>query len=251
MEAHLTPTQVKNMIQFLRHINKLKHLYRTGWVNSQVSRPETVASHMWRMSIMSMMIPPCANVNREVCLKMCLVHDLAESMVGDITPFDGVAEEDKHQREMNAIEFLRKELLNGLELVSKSNKEQNGVESVETSEQTPLSKKRNERDEEFATVVHEMLDLFMEYEHNETPEARLVKDFDKFDMILQADEYERDQHMFLPSFFATTQGKFQTSIGQSLAQELNEQRNARLEQQPTAAAEATTTTTATTTEPKE
>ncbi len=248
MEAHLTPTQVKNMIQFLRHINKLKHLYRTGWVNSAVSQPETVASHMWRMSIMSMMIPPCANVNREVCLKMCLVHDLAESMVGDITPFDGVAEEDKHQREVNAIEFLRKELLNGLELVSISNKEQNDVEGVATSEKAVLSK-GNERDEEFATVVHEMLDLFMEYERNETPEARLVKDFDKFDMILQADEYERDQHMFLPSFFATTQSKFQTSIGQSLAQELYEQRNARLEQQPTAA-EATTTTTATT-EPKE
>ena len=31
---------------------------------------------------------------------MALVHDLAESMVGDITPHDGVSKEDKYQREL-------------------------------------------------------------------------------------------------------------------------------------------------------
>jgi len=214
-QQHLTPTQVKNMIQFLRQINKLKHLLRTGWVNSQINQPETVASHMWRMSIMSMMIPPCANVNRERCLKMCLVHDLAESIVGDITPFDGVSEDDKHKREWNAIEHLRRELLKGLQLET-NNDDDVGDDS---------------RDQEFANVVHEMLDLFMEYENNETPEAKLVKDFDKFDMILQADEYEVDQNKHLPSFFKTTQSKFQTNIGKSLADELYNQRNARLQTQ--------------------
>ena len=31
---------------------------------------------------------------------MALVHDLAESMVGDITPHDGVTKEEKYQREL-------------------------------------------------------------------------------------------------------------------------------------------------------
>ena len=31
---------------------------------------------------------------------MALVHDLAESMVGDITPHDGVTKEDKYHREL-------------------------------------------------------------------------------------------------------------------------------------------------------
>jgi putative hydrolases of HD superfamily len=35
------------------------------------------------------------NVNRDRLIKICLVHDLAEAVVGDITPFDGVSKEDK------------------------------------------------------------------------------------------------------------------------------------------------------------
>lgn len=34
---------------------------------------------------------------------LALVHDLAESIVGDITPYCGVSKEDKKQREMNAM----------------------------------------------------------------------------------------------------------------------------------------------------
>ena len=37
------------------------------------------------------------------CMKMGLIHDLAESIVGDITPVDNVSEEDKHTMEHVAI----------------------------------------------------------------------------------------------------------------------------------------------------
>ena len=33
------------------------------------------------------------------CIKMALVHDLAECTVGDITPHCGVSKEEKHRRE--------------------------------------------------------------------------------------------------------------------------------------------------------
>jgi len=33
------------------------------------------------------------------CVKMALVHDIAECIVGDITPHDGVSKTDKHFRE--------------------------------------------------------------------------------------------------------------------------------------------------------
>ena len=32
-------------------------------------------------------------------MKMGLIHDLGESIVGDITPVDDVTEEEKHERE--------------------------------------------------------------------------------------------------------------------------------------------------------
>ena len=37
------------------------------------------------------------------CIKMALVHDLAECIVGDITPFDGISKEEKSQREKEAM----------------------------------------------------------------------------------------------------------------------------------------------------
>ena len=33
------------------------------------------------------------------CLRMCLAHDLAESIVGDITPSDGISKEEKFKKE--------------------------------------------------------------------------------------------------------------------------------------------------------
>lgn len=42
------------------------------------------------------------------CLKMCLVHDMAESIVGDLTPHCGVSVEDKHRQEEEAMETLVK-----------------------------------------------------------------------------------------------------------------------------------------------
>ncbi len=47
-----------------------------------------------------------------------------------------------------------------------------------------------------------------EYESESTPEACFVKDLDKFEMILQAHQYEQDQkgHGELQDFFNSTQG---------------------------------------------
>lgn len=41
------------------------------------------------------------------CMKMGLVHDLAESIVGDITPTDNVTEEEKHEMEEVLNRFCR------------------------------------------------------------------------------------------------------------------------------------------------
>lgn len=41
-------------------------------------------------------------------LDLALVHDLAESIVGDITPYCGVSKEDKKQREMDAMREIAK-----------------------------------------------------------------------------------------------------------------------------------------------
>lgn len=39
---------------------------------------------------------------------LALVHDLAESIVGDITPYCGVSKEEKRKREMDAMQEIAK-----------------------------------------------------------------------------------------------------------------------------------------------
>ncbi len=60
--------------------------------------PESVADHMYRMSMLSFMVTD-ASINKDKLMKICLVHDLAESIVGDITPHCGVSKEEKKRLE--------------------------------------------------------------------------------------------------------------------------------------------------------
>jgi 5'-deoxynucleotidase YfbR-like HD superfamily hydrolase len=52
-----------------------------------------------------------------------------------------------------------------------------------------------------------------EYEAGQTKEAKLCKDFDKIEMILQALEYENSQGKELQEFFDSTAGKWRTALG--------------------------------------
>ena len=64
----------------------------------EIPLPESVADHMYRMSMLSMLITD-ATVNKDHLMKICMVHDLAEAIVGDITPHCGVSKEDKRKLE--------------------------------------------------------------------------------------------------------------------------------------------------------
>jgi hypothetical protein len=49
---------------------------------------------------------PTPHCNRR-CIKIALVHDVAESLVGDITPHCGVSEEEKHRLEAEAVATIQ------------------------------------------------------------------------------------------------------------------------------------------------
>ncbi|KAF7722320.1 HD domain-containing protein 2 [Apophysomyces ossiformis] len=148
--AQSNPT---NVIRFLHTIESLKRTKRTGWVDNNVKQPESIADHMHRMGIMAMLVND-PNLQRDKCIKMAIVHDLAEAVVGDITPHAGVSKQDKYSMEKNAMDEFGK-LLGDTEMVK------------------------------------EIQGLWQEYEDGKTPEALFVKDLDKFEMIVQALEYEK------------------------------------------------------------
>eukprot|EP01136_Pigoraptor_vietnamica_P015680 Opistho-1_new@59120 len=164
----------KTILDFIFLCGRLKTTKRTGWVNHRVDKPESIADHMYRMGVMAMLFDGDASIDRTRCIKMALVHDMAESIVGDITPDDPVTPEEKYRLEEAAMARIRDEMLGS------------------------------------SAVGAEMYALWREYEECATAEAQVVKDLDKFDMIVQAFEYERDQNRAgtLEDFFKSTRGRF-------------------------------------------
>lgn len=169
-------------------MGKLKSTQRTGWVRRGVKHPESIADHMYRMAALSMIVEPHTGLSKDKCIKLALVHDMAESITGDLTPHDGVSKEEKHRRE--AVSMRHIEGLVG------------------------------------GDAGLEIYNLWLEYETQSSAEAQFVKDVDKFDMILQAYEYETEEGRpkELEEFFQSTEGKFQTSIVRGWVDELNDLR---------------------------
>uniref|UniRef100_A0A3P8S8A4 5'-deoxynucleotidase HDDC2 n=1 Tax=Amphiprion percula TaxID=161767 RepID=A0A3P8S8A4_AMPPE len=178
---------INNMLQFMKLIGQLKRVPRTGWVYRNVKNPESVSDHMYRMAMMSLTISD-PTLDKHRCMKLALVHDMAECIVGDIAPSDNVSKAEKHRREEEAMKHLSDLLPDGLK--------------------------------------QEVYGLWEEYETQSSAEARLVKQLDLLEMILQAHEYEELEGMpgRLQEFFDSTAGRFHHPDVLQLVASLNEER---------------------------
>lgn len=148
----------QRMLAFTQLVRLLKTQPRTGWVDRGVPRPltESIADHMYRMAVIAMALPR-AKVDVDRCVKIAVVHDMAELLVGDITPFGGVSKPEKHRREYETMQLLQL-------IVAPYN----------------------------AEFADELMDLWLDYEEIRSVEAQYVKDIDKLEMIQQAWDYEQD-----------------------------------------------------------
>lgn len=142
-------------------LERLKTTKREGWRRFSIGNGESISDHMYRMSIMTMLAPPSlsSKINIPHCTKMALIHDMAEALVGDITPVDvHITKEEKSRRETEVIEYIAKTLLGRV---------YGGVAGQDVQK------------------------IFQEYEDNVTLEAKFVHDIDKMELLLQTVEYER------------------------------------------------------------
>lgn len=178
----------KKTLQFYEMVLKLKHSVRMGWEYCKINEPERIAGHMYAMAIMTLLIDDNANLDRNKCMQLALVHDLAECIVGDITPHDDVPVNLKHKMERDAMKQLSN-MIGG-------------------------------------EMGANLLNIYTEYEEKLTPEAKFVKDLDRFDMIFTALNYEKRDNTpgKLQEFFDSTEGKFEHPFVRKLVAELNTQR---------------------------
>ena len=156
---------ISDPVDFASYAGNLKEVPRTGWTRyPEIKKVESVSDHSYRMGLLAMLFSSDKTIDSGKLMKIALLHDLAESEVGDITPFDGVSVEEKFERENSAIKRIFSNL-----------------PSLQT--------------EEFYA-------LWLEYEKGSSPEGLIVKDIDKYEMMLQAFQYElRYPDVDLSEFF--------------------------------------------------
>lgn len=90
---------IKGKLELMHLIEQLKLQKRTGWVREGVKGPESIADHMYRMAMLSLLSEEDEDLDIGKCVQLAVVHDLAEASVGDITPFDGITKEAKQKLE--------------------------------------------------------------------------------------------------------------------------------------------------------
>lgn len=141
-------------------LERLKTTKREGWRRFGINHGESISDHMYRMSILTMLAPQSlsSRLNVPHCTRMALIHDMAEALVGDITPVDGVLKSEKNRREAETMDFFCKGLLGNIG---------GGL------------------------TGEDIRKVWQEYEDSETLESKFVHDIDKMELMLQMVEYER------------------------------------------------------------
>ncbi|OAL07202.1 cytidylate kinase [Phaeosphaeriaceae sp. SRC1lsM3a] len=150
---------------FLQIIEGLKNTPRRGWLLRDVPNPESVSDHMWRMAVMCLMLPKIDQETRMKSVHMCLVHDMGEAIIGDITPSDGVTREEKHVREEMAMKYLT------------------CTAQLTSPDQANM-----------------LMDLWNEYEEGQSKAAQLVRQIDKLECLQQAVLYQQRYRLPLEEF---------------------------------------------------
>ncbi len=151
MLKKMTNSSLHNLVKFLEIAGRLKRTPRTGWVEVGIRQPESVADHTFRTSILCMLYADMEGLDQLKLLRMALIHDLPEAIIGDLTPSKKTAEsKEKEDAAINQILDL-------------------------------LPKKQREK---YMTVWNE-------YQEGKTREAKAVRQLEKLEMALQAKEYEK------------------------------------------------------------
>ena len=166
-----------NILEFGKIVGKLKKIKRTGWVRNGVLEPESVADHELRLATIALVTAHDLNVNQEKIVRMALIHDIAEAEVGDIVINRGgvvTGDSEKYLKERQAIEYI----FGGL----------------------------NDSDE--------LIALWDEYAHQESKEARILKQLNSLEMVMSALEYEEtvDQSAKLNEFWESARKTIQEPL---------------------------------------
>jgi 5'-deoxynucleotidase YfbR-like HD superfamily hydrolase len=171
--------QASDITAFLYEIGQLKRYPRTGWHTAGVPRPESVADHSFRASVIAAVIASLEGADPQRAAFLALWHDSQETRTTDLS-------------------HLTKKYVSSLP-----------NEAVTSDQVSRLPRA-------LAGVITAAV---AEYEARETPEARCARDADKLELLLQAREYTDQGHPGLRPFLDSALSALRTEAARELAAE--------------------------------
>lgn len=153
MQENEKNDRLEKQLDFIREIDKEKEIFRQTYL-ADASRKENDAEHAWHMAIMTMLLSEYANEKIDVLktVGMLLIHDIVEIDAGDTYAYDEAGKATQHEREQKAAERIY-----GL-----------------------LPKEQGEP----------LLELWEEFEAQQTPEAKFAHTMDNIQPMLLNDASE-------------------------------------------------------------
>jgi len=173
------------VIDFQDNAGRLKRVRRKGWIRAGVKKPESVADHSYACAIMAMIVGDLCGLDGERLIRMALLHDLPESVTGDLTP-----------RQKQKLGVKVKTL------------EKRAATATLVSLPSGLRRK--------------YLSLMNEYWKQRSRESRVLRDIDRIEMSLQALRYSREGHSArsMIEFLESAEKGLATDVGKTLFEAL-------------------------------
>ena len=111
--------QAESVVRYYVLCNRLKNIIRTGWVNWHVKRDrvESVAEHIYSTQMLAIAMASEFKYNIDLArvIFMLAIHELGETVIGDITPFQ-MDPSEKEKREHEAVHRILSGLISGDEI---------------------------------------------------------------------------------------------------------------------------------------
>lgn len=107
----------QNVLTYYLLCNKLKNVIRTGWLNWNVKREriESIAEHIYSVQMLAIAMHSeygYDDVDIKKVIFMLAIHELGETIIGDLTQFE-ISKEEKEKIEHKAVHKILKDLVNG------------------------------------------------------------------------------------------------------------------------------------------
>ncbi len=177
---------LENILDFLLQVGKLKRLPRMYWKMREVKEPETVAGHIFSVSIMAWVFGSQLKCNLGRLIKMALCHEISAVYTGDTTPYDSTFPEEKG---------ARKEVLKKWVRLSQVEKAEQFAEDFKEEKEALENLSRNLK----PPFKEEIIGLWREYRTRSSLEGNLLSQINVLAVLLQNLLYERKDKKFSSS----------------------------------------------------